>query len=56
MRNPPHGGQQIMKSPSAPIDPATIHEKDKVKLIALYARVCPSDVLAQRLDQLKKIG
>lgn len=35
-----------MKSASAPIDPATTHEKDKVKLIALYARVCPSDVLA----------
>ncbi|OEZ52998.1 hypothetical protein JAB5_27560 [Janthinobacterium sp. HH103] len=33
-----------MKS-SVPIDPATIREKDKVKLIALYGRVCPNDVL-----------
>lgn len=35
-----------MKSTCAPIDPATIREADKVKLIALYGRVCPSDVLA----------
>ena len=35
-----------MKSTCAPIDPAIIREADKVKLIALYGRVCPSDVLA----------
>jgi len=35
-----------MKVISAPTDPADIGEVDKVKLIALYSRVCPEDVLA----------
>lgn len=35
-----------MIASSAPTDPADIGEADRVKLIALYARLCPEDVVA----------
>lgn len=35
-----------MKRTISPVDPATICQADKDKLIELYGRVCPADVLA----------
>ena len=35
-----------MRTSNLPTDPATICDGDKAKLVALYSRVCPDDVLA----------
>jgi hypothetical protein len=35
-----------MKRTISPVEPATICQADKDKLIELYGRVCPADVLA----------